>query len=101
LRPDLVIVILDASNLKRNLLLYSQVADLKIPVVVALNMMDLAKKGDINIDVNLFAKKLGVPVVPIAARKNEGTEALKNAISFANKLALQEDSIDVTTIAPQ
>jgi len=99
--PDLVVIILDASNLKRNLLLYSQVADLKIPVVVALNMMDLAKKGDINIDVNLFAKKLGVPVVPIAARKNEGTEALKNAISFANKFALQEDSIDVTTIAPQ
>jgi ferrous iron transport protein B len=99
--PDLVVIILDASNLKRNLLLYSQVADLKIPVVVALNMMDLAKKGDINIDVNLFAKKLGVPVVPIAARKNEGTEALKSAISFANKFALQEDSIDVTTIAPQ
>ena len=44
LRPDLVVVILDASNLKRNLLLYTQVADLKLPVIVALNMMDLAKK---------------------------------------------------------
>lgn len=99
-RPDLVVVILDASNLKRNLLLYSQVADLKIPVVVALNMMDLAKKADIDIDVNLFAKKLGVPVVPISARKNEGIPQLKNAISYANKFALQEDSIDVTTIAP-
>ena len=44
LRPDLVVVILDASNLKRNLLLYTQVADLKIPVVIALNMMDLAEK---------------------------------------------------------
>ena len=99
-RPDLVVVILDASNLKRNLLLYSQVADLKIPVVVALNMMDLAKKADIDIDINLFAKKLGVPVVPISARKNEGIAQLKNAISFANKFALQEDSIDVSTIAP-
>jgi ferrous iron transport protein B len=99
--PDLVVIILDASNLKRNLLLYSQVADLKIPVVVALNMMDLAKKADIIIDVDLFAKKLGVPVVPISARKNEGTEALKKAISYANKFALQEDSIDVTSIAPQ
>ena len=43
--PDLVVVILDASNLKRNLLLYTQVADLKIPVIIALNMMDLAKKA--------------------------------------------------------
>ena len=99
--PDLVVVILDASNLKRNLLLYSQVADLKIPVIVALNMMDMAKKADIIIDVDLFAKKLGVPVVPISARKNEGTAALKNAISFANKFAFQEDSIDVSTIAPE
>jgi ferrous iron transport protein B len=46
--PDLVIVILDASNLKRNLLLYTQVADLKIPVIIALNMMDLAKSGGDN-----------------------------------------------------
>jgi ferrous iron transport protein B len=99
-RPDLVVIILDASNLKRNLLLYSQVADLKIPIIVALNMMDLAKKADINIDVDLFAKKLGVPVVPIAARKAEGIDKLKTAISFANKIALQEDSIDVATIAP-
>nr|WP_317169223.1 FeoB small GTPase domain-containing protein [Mucilaginibacter humi] len=59
LSPDLVIVILDASNLKRNLLLYSQVADLKIPVIIALNMMDLAKKSGIDIDINLFAKTRG------------------------------------------
>jgi ferrous iron transport protein B len=99
-KPDLVVVILDASNLKRNLLLYSQVADLKIPVVVALNMMDLARKSDIIIDVDLFAKKLGVPVVPISARKVEGIDKLKTALSFANKIALQEDSIEVSPIAP-
>jgi len=45
LRPDLVVVVLDATNLKRNLLLYTQVADLKLPVIVALNMMDLADKS--------------------------------------------------------
>ncbi len=101
LRPDLVVVILDASNLKRNLLLYSQVADLKIPVIVALNMMDMAKKADITIDVDMLAMKLGVQVVPISARKNEGIPALKSAISFANKVALQEDSIDVNSIAPE
>ena len=101
LRPDLVVVILDASNLKRNLLLYTQVADLKLPVVVALNMMDLAKKGGITIDVNAFAQKLGVPVVPISARKVEGIDQLKSAINYANKIALQEDTIDVEAMAPQ
>ncbi|MDB5002783.1 MAG: ferrous iron transport protein [Mucilaginibacter sp.] len=101
LTPDLVIVILDASNLKRNLLLYSQVADLKIPVIIALNMMDLAKKSGITIDVDLFAKSLGVPVVPISARRTEGIDQLKTAVSYSNKVALQEDSIDVRSIAPQ
>ncbi len=101
LRPDLVIVILDATNLKRNLLLYTQVADLKIPVIVALNMMDMAKKADIAIDVDAFAAKLGVPVIPISARKTEGIDQLKQAISFANKIALQQESIDVQALAPQ
>lgn len=101
LRPDLVVVILDASNLKRNLLLYTQVADLKLPVIVALNMMDLAKKSGITIDVDAFAQKLGVPVVPISARKIEGIDQLKSAISYANKVALQEDTIDVESLAPQ
>ncbi len=100
LKPDLVVVILDATNLKRNLLLYTQVADLKIPVIVALNMMDLAHKDGIEIDINGLAKKLGVQAVPISARKLEGIIELKNAMSFANKLALQESSIDVEAIAP-
>jgi len=101
LRPDLVVVILDASNLKRNLLLYTQVADLKLPVIVALNMMDLAKKSGITIDVNAFAQKLGVPVVPISARKIEGIDQIKSVINHANKVALQEDTIDVESLAPQ
>ncbi|HVV56595.1 MAG TPA: ferrous iron transport protein B [Mucilaginibacter sp.] len=100
-RPDLVVVILDASNLKRNLLLYTQVADLKIPVIIALNMMDLAKKAGTSIDVNAIAQKLGVPVVPISARKMEGIGELKKTITFANKVALQQDTIDVQALAPQ
>ena len=100
LTPDLIVVILDATNLKRNLLLYTQVADLKIPVVVALNMMDLANKSGISIDINEFSRKLGVPVIPIAARKASGIDELKKAISFANKVPLQQESIDVAAIAP-
>ncbi len=99
--PDLVIVILDASNLKRNLLLYTQVADLKIPVILALNMMDLANKSGLNININLLSKKLGVPVVPISARKAEGITALKEAIGYANRFALQEDTIDIKQLAPE
>jgi ferrous iron transport protein B len=98
--PDLVVVILDATNLKRNLLLYTQVADLKIPVIIALNMMDLANKSGITIDVDLLAKNLNVPVIPIAARKLTGIDQLKTAISHANKIALQQESIDVRSIAP-
>ncbi len=100
-KPDLVVVILDASNLKRNLLLYTQVADLKIPVIIALNMIDLANKAGIDIDVDLFAKRLSVPVVPISARKGEGIDSLKLFITYANKVAFQDVSIDVETIAPQ
>ena len=98
--PDLVVVILDATNLKRNLLLYSQVADLKIPVIIALNMMDMANKAGITIDINALAGQLGVPVIPISARKLEGVDQLKQAISFANRIALQQNSIDVRSIAP-
>ncbi|QJD96467.1 ferrous iron transport protein B [Mucilaginibacter robiniae] len=101
LKPDLVVIILDASNLKRNLLLYTQVADLKIPVIVALNMMDMARKDGIEINVNAFSKKLGVPVVPISARRNEGIDQLKTQISYANQFALQQDTIDIEAIAPQ
>ena len=101
LKPDLVIVILDATNLKRNMLLYSQVADLKIPVIIALNMMDLARKDGIVIDIDLFAKKLGVPVIPVAARKGDGIAQLKQAMAFANNIPLQEESIDVAAIAPE
>jgi len=101
LTPDLIVVILDASNLKRNLLLYTQIADLKIPIVVALNMIDVSDKAGIDIDIDLFAKKLGVLVVPISARKIKGIDQLKNAIAYTNKIALQQDTIDVEAIAPQ
>ncbi|GAB2702644.1 ferrous iron transport protein B [Mucilaginibacter koreensis] len=101
LRPDLVVVILDATNLKRNLLLYTQVADLKIPVIVALNMMDMAAKNGIHVDVDALAAKLGVMVIPISARKGQGIDDLKKGIAYANKFALQQDTIDVHAIAPQ
>ncbi|MXV16960.1 ferrous iron transport protein B [Hufsiella ginkgonis] len=98
--PDLVVIVADASNLKRNLLLYTQVADLKIPVIIALNMMDVARKTGTTINVDALASKLGVRIVPIAARQSENVQALKEAISNASRLALQEDTIEVEALAP-
>lgn len=98
--PDLVIVVVDATNLKRNLLLFTQVADLKIPVILALNMTDAARKENILIDVDQLSQKLGVQVIPISARRNENIDLLKQAIVDAPSLALQTESIAVTEIAP-
>jgi ferrous iron transport protein B len=99
--PDLIIFVADASNLKRNLLLFSQIADLNIPVIIALNMMDLARQSGIEISVDELALKLGVQVVPISARKQEGIDRLKEAIQNNSSMALQNPSIEVESIAPE
>ncbi|MEO6583699.1 MAG: FeoB small GTPase domain-containing protein, partial [Ferruginibacter sp.] len=82
LRPDMIVLVADASNLKRNLLFCSQILDLKIPVVVALTMTDLAKKNGTEIDIPGLERELGVSVVSINPRKNKGIIALKKAIHF-------------------
>src|SRR5712692_7517767 len=79
-RPDVVVTIVDASNLERNLYLMTQVLDLGVPVVVALNMIDLAWGQGIQIDALQLADKLGVPVVPIQANKGRGLDQLKQAV---------------------
>lgn len=81
-KPDLVLLLADASNLKRNLLFVSQIIDLKIPVVIALTMMDLAKQKGIEIDIEGLERELGVPVVSVNPRKNKGISQLKKAISL-------------------
>ena len=79
--PDFLIVVVDVSNLKRNLLLFTQVRDLGFPVILALNMLDIAKRSGTDIDVEALKKELGVPVVSINARNGEGVDLLKTAIS--------------------
>ena len=75
--PDFVVVTADASNLKRNLLLFTQLADLRLPMVLALNMMDTAEQHGIQIDVAELQQQLGVPIIPMNARKGVGVTALK------------------------
>jgi len=81
-RADMVILLVDASNLKRNLLFCSQIIDLKIPVVVALTMMDLAGKKGIEIDVEGLERELGIPVVIVNPRKNKGIPQLKKIVEW-------------------
>ena len=79
--PDILVVIVDASNLKRNLLFASQIIDLKIPTVVALTMMDLARKKGVEIDVPGLEREFGIPIIPINPRKNKGIPQLKKTLS--------------------
>jgi len=77
IHADMVVLLVDASNLKRNLLFCSQIIDLKIPVVVALTMMDLAASKGIDIDIEGLERELGIPVVSVNPRKNKGIPQLK------------------------
>ncbi len=86
LKADVIVAVADASSLKRNLLFCSQIIDLKVPVVIALTMMDLAKKKGINIDITALERELGVPVVAVNPRKNKGITELKKAIDLTGQL---------------
>lgn len=79
-RPDGLIALVDASNPERNLYLLSQVFDLGIPCIVALNMGDVAATKGMKVDAARLQKNLGVPVIPIQAHKKENLEALKTAM---------------------
>ena len=103
LHPDVIVAVADASNLKRNLLFCTQIIDLKIPVVIALTMMDLAKKKGIGIDLEELERELGVPVVAVNPRKHKGIVQLKKVISQTAKhlyKAPARDFIDNKSLAP-
>lgn len=76
----LIINIVDASNIERNLYLTSQLLEMGVPMIIALNMMDMAAERKLAIDVNGLAKRLGCPVVPLTAARNKGVEELKASI---------------------
>jgi ferrous iron transport protein B len=81
--PDAVIVVVDASNLQRNLYLVSQLIELGRPMVIALNMMDIARRRGINVSAERLENILGVPVVEVVGHKRQGITPLKEAIQRA------------------
>jgi ferrous iron transport protein B len=104
LKPDLVIILADASNLKRNLLFCSQIIDLKIPVLIALTMMDIAQKKSIRINTTELSRQLGVVVVPINPRKDRGVgELLKQALNILQNPTgyIAQETIDNVALAPE
>lgn len=77
---DLVINILDASNLERNLVLTQQLAEKGLPVVVALNMLDVAKQQGVRVDAAALESALGIPVIPVIASRRHGVDRLRQQI---------------------
>src|SRR5262245_60652336 len=84
--PDVVIAVVDASNLERHLYLVTQLFELGRPIVVALNMMDVAGRHGIQINVEKLARQLGVPVIPTQANKSIGVSDLAKAVCAARSI---------------
>lgn len=104
LKPDIVVMVIDASNLQRNLLYCSQIIDLKYPVVVALTMMDMAHKNGISINVEGLSVELGVPIIPVNPRKEKGIKELKKVLSQLaeqKNIALRRSFINIYDLAPE
>jgi len=102
-RPDMLVLVADASNLRRNLLFCSQIIDLKIPVIVVLTMMDLARKKGTQVDVRGLERELGVPVVVVNPRKNKGISSLKKiiqSVAETGETPPVRDFIDFETLTP-
>jgi ferrous iron transport protein B len=83
--PDVILCVVDASNLARNMYLVSQLMELETRLVIALNMVDVATANGIHADAQALSLQLGVPVVPINARRNQGLDGLKRALRDARQ----------------
>jgi ferrous iron transport protein B len=79
--PDILINVIDASQLKRHLFLTAQLSERQIPTILAVNMMDVAEKKGLSINLKALSKKLGCPVVGLVAKRKIGIESLREAVS--------------------
>ncbi len=100
--PSVVVDVIDASNIKRNLYLTFQLLEMEIPIILDLNMMDVADRRDIRIDTDKLGKKLGVSVVPTTIKKGKGKKELVMSIAYLSGggQAFQPSRIDYGTMEP-
>jgi len=97
--PDVAMVISDVENLKRNLLLFTQIKDLKIPVILVINMADRMSRKGISLDIQLLEEKLDTKIALVSTRKGTGIEKLKELIADYKSLS-SEQNVDISVIAP-
>lgn len=95
--PDIAVVVTDVENLKRNLLLFTQIKDLKIPSILVINMSDRMKRKGISIDIPKLEERLKTKIALVSTRKNEGISELKQLIENY-KTVSNEPCLDITTI---
>ena len=93
--PDVIVDVVDASNLERNLYLTVQLLEMKVPLIIALNMMDVARSRGHEIDVPRLSELLGVPVVPMVAAKGQGVDDLLDVIVQVAQGDLSAAGIDI------
>jgi len=98
--PDVAVVVADIESLKRNLLLFTQIKDLNIPVILAVNMADIMERKGISLDVSLLEKELHTKVALISARKGTGIDYLKKLISNYRNLPT-DPVVDISAIDPE
>ena len=96
--PDVAIIVSDVENLKRNLLLFTQIKDLKIPTILVINMSDLMNRKGISLDIELLEAKLHTKIALVSTRKNNGIQELKQLIenykTISKETCLDTSSID-------
>jgi ferrous iron transport protein B len=103
-RPEVAVIVVDASNLRRHLYFVFQLLELQIPLVICLNMMDIARRRGLSIDIQALEKTLGVPVIPTNGRTGEGLEELRRKINAVSAKHDHESpavwKIDYGTLEP-
>ena len=99
-KPDAIINIADATNIERNLYLTLQLIEMGKPMVLALNMMDELLGNHGSVDISKLSERLGIPVVPISAAKNDGVDELMRVVSETAQARLKPRRIDFCSAGP-
>jgi len=97
--PDVAVIVSDVENLKRNLLLFTQVKDLKIPTILVINMSDVMGRKGISLEIEVLEKRLHTKIALVSTRKNSGVQELKSLIENYKTLPTQQ-CLDASTIDP-
>lgn len=98
--PDVAVVVSDVENLKRNLLLFTQIKDLRIPVILVINMADRMSKKGISLDIEAMERKLDTKIALVSTRKNNGIEHIKELIADYKSLSTNPN-VDTSRISPE